>query len=302
MNLSQPYHNLLNQSEPPLSATDIQTLSSQYRIILLKGFLGDLLPKRFDSYFFDQMRWMREHNIEFWRLESDSGYGTQKLSQNNAEAIEKAIRVFHEKVPNKGVLVVSHSKGGMDTLETLISRTSLSRREIAGWIALQAPFWGTPVADWATSSNWFNPLVEQLLEKWFKGDRKVAASMGLANRQDYMRQHAKEIFEIAEKFDILCFVSSSASGDASLFKPLRFAIDKIAKVPNDGLLPTRSGMLEVEGRLCCPYVETEHLDHIYAVMPLMPDRPAGGPFEHKALRIRIYSALLKIWLDQRKHA
>jgi hypothetical protein len=301
VDLSRQYQALLNQSEPVLSDEEIRDLSRHYQIILLKGFLGDLLPKRFDSYFFDQMRWMREHGIDFLRLEPDSGYGTQKLPQNNADAIENAVRAACRNRPDKRVILVSHSKGGIDALETLLHRTNLVDQELAGWIALQAPFWGTPVANWATENRVLNPLVENLLGGLFNGDRKVAASMTLEARNEYMNRNSEAILALTAKLDILNFASSSAPGDASLFGPLRFAIDKIAKVPNDGLLPTRSEILKVSGLPCCAYIETAHLDHIYAVLPLTPNKQAEPSSTHKKQRIRIFSALLKIWMGNRKH-
>ncbi|MGR9108765.1 MAG: esterase/lipase family protein [Gammaproteobacteria bacterium] len=300
MDLSQQYHTLLNQSGPILNDTEILELSRRYRVILLKGFLGDVLPKRFDSYFFDQMRWMRDHGIDYWRLEADSGYGTQKLPQNNGDAIAKAVRTFHQQQPDKRILLVSHSKGGIDALEALLRRNDSMDGEPAGWIALQAPFRGTPVANWATENRLFNPLVERLLGGLFKGDTKVAASMTVDARSDYMTRNSRDILNLAERLDILAFASSCAPGDSSLFRPLRFTIDQIARVRNDGLLPTHSEILEVDGSPCCPYVETEHLDHIYAVLPLMPDKNRGASLAHKTRRIRIFNALLKIWMDHRK--
>ncbi|MGH8547248.1 MAG: hypothetical protein ACRERU_01330 [Methylococcales bacterium] len=301
MDLSQQYHALLDQPEPVLSEAEVRDLGRDYQIILLKGFLGDLLPERFDSYFFDQMRWMREHGIHYSRLEPDSGYGTQKLPQNNVDAIENAVRACHQNRPDKRVIIVSHSKGGIDTLETLLRRNNLVDRELAGWISLQAPFWGTPVANWATQNRVFNPLVEKLLGGLFNGDSKVAASMTLEARDEYMNRNSEAILALAANLDILNFASSSAPGDASLFRLLRFAIDKIAKIPNDGLLPTQSEILKVDGIPCCFYIEAAHLDHIYAVLPLTPDRREGPCITHKNRRIRIFGALLKTWMNNRKH-
>jgi hypothetical protein len=297
MNLSEQYHTLLNQSEPPLSIADIRDLANRYQVLFLKGFLGDLLPKRFDSYFFDQMRWLHEHRIRYRRLEPDSGFGTQKLPENNVDAIESAIRSGYENHPDQQILIVSHSKGGIDTLETLLRRKNLIDRKLAGWIAIQAPFWGTPVADWATQNRMFNPLIEQLLGSLFRGDKKVAARMTLDARKDYMTRHADAVLEIASTFNILNFASSSEPGDASMFRPLRFAIEKFAKVRNDGLLPTQSEILTVHGAPCCPYIETDHLDHIYAVLPMTPDKNLGPAAAHKERRIRIFTSLLKIWMD-----
>ncbi len=113
MNFSQQYHRLLNQPEPVLTNEDILEFRDRYQVVLLKGFLGDLLPERFDFYFFDQMRWMRDHYIAHCRLEPTSGYSTQKLSENNVDSIERGIVSLYQKRPDKPVIMVSHSKGGL---------------------------------------------------------------------------------------------------------------------------------------------------------------------------------------------
>lgn len=299
MNFSQKYHSLLDQSESILTHEEISEFKDRYQVVLLKGFLGDLLPERFDSYFFDQMRWMRDQEITHCRLEPISGYGTQKLSENNVDAIENEILSLHQKYPHKPAIVVSHSKGGIDALETLLRRKNLDDQELAGWIAIQAPFWGTPVANWVTENRLFNPIIEPLLGGLFKGDRKVAASMTVATRNHYMAENADAIAAVTAKFNILNFATSSSAGDASLFRPLRFAIDKICNVANDGLLPTQSEILKVNGMPCCPFIETGHIDHIYTVLPLSPDKMAGQTTTHKTRRIRIFKALLKIWMNNR---
>jgi len=301
MDSSQHYHSLLKKPEPVLNNEELLEFRNRYQVVLLKGFFGDLLPERFDSYFFDQMRWMRDHDIAHCRLEPTSGYGTQKLPENNIEAIENEVLSLHQKQPDKPVVIVSHSKGGIDALEMLLRRKNLIDREIIGWIAIQAPFWGTPVANWAIDNRLFNPIIEQLLGGLLKGDRKVAACMSVEARKNYMTQNAEAISELTAKLNILNFATSCTAGDASLFTPLRFAIDKICKVTNDGLLPTQSEILKVDGTPCCPFIETQHIDHIYAVLPLNPDKKTGPTVTHKTRRIQIFSALLKVWMSNRKN-
>ncbi|MGH8476111.1 MAG: lipase/acyltransferase domain-containing protein [Methylococcales bacterium] len=299
MNLSPAYHVLLNQSEPMLSGEEIRELSDHYQVLLLKGFLGDLLPKRFDSYFLDQMRWLRQHGIHFRRLERESGYFTQKLSANNAQAIEHAIRTSYQERPGKKIIIVSHSKGGIDALETLLRQKQLIDTEVAGWIALQAPFRGTPVADWATRNRLFNAFAEKMLGGPFKGDSKVAVSMTIEARDNYMSRNSRAILDLSAKLNVLVFASSSEGGDASIFRPLRFAIEKIGKARNDGMLPVESQLLQIDGVPCCPYIEAEHFDHIALVLPLTRGRyqePGPSP---EACRIRIFRALLKIWMNNR---
>ncbi len=293
MNLSEQFFTLLNQSDPILSDSEIQELQSQIHVVLLKGFLGDILPKRFDSYFADSMRWMQSNSIQYTRIEPDSGFGTQKLSENNAIHIASTLEKLHHHSPNKTMLIVSHSKGGIDILEALCSRMDLTDKQVSGWISLQAPFAGTPVADWATSNRVINWIIEVILEKIFNGDRTVTKSMRVRDRKKILGSKAEAITVLNQRIKLLNFATHITASDRSLFTPLRYLMDRIARQKNDGLLPEQSQLLKVNEQACCPFVIAPHIDHIYPVIPIRP--PSGTHTTPD--RERLFAALLKVWRE-----
>ncbi|MBW2507674.1 MAG: hypothetical protein JRE81_03510 [Deltaproteobacteria bacterium] len=70
---------------------------------------------------------------------------------HNAAAILAYLEAARES--RKQIIIVSHSKGGLDTLHALLlpEAEDLWGDTVIGWVALQAPFYGSPVADVAPS-------------------------------------------------------------------------------------------------------------------------------------------------------
>lgn len=301
MDLSEQFFDLLQGPGSPLSRDELIELKNRYQIIFLRGLMGDLVPDRVNSYFLDQMQWLQQHEINHWRPESNSEYGMQKLSRKNIGAIERTILNRHQMYPDKNVILVSHSKGGIDALETLLARNYLPGTHVRGWIAMQTPFSGTPISDWVIRNRLLNPVTQSLLAGPFKGDRNVALNMGTQARVDYIRRNAAAIRALAKKCNILSFASRISPADRSIFRPLRYALDRICNLANDGLIPTESHVLSIDGIPCCPWIEANHLDHIYTVLPVFPDRGSNDRLSHKHRRIRIFASLLKIWMNNRSN-
>lgn len=294
---SRTFRALVADPGPILSADEIHRLGTRYQFLLIKGFLGDLLPHRFDGYFADIMHWLEVNGIKYRRLEPATGFSTQKLCSNNVDPITEAVEQMKALHPDRTVMVISHSKGGIDTLEALCSRDQLRSESIGGWIPLQAPFYGTPVADWATGNPLANPVIEFLLSQVFGGDATVARSMCVADRESYMDQRAQDIRRVQSEIPIVCLASTITPEDHSVFAPLRFLIDRISKLPNDGLLPEHSEIIRVDGEPVCAFVCADSMDHIYPVIRMEP--PLGrDPDAHKVnRRERVFLSLLKIWLQ-----
>jgi len=69
-------------------------------------------------------------------------FDTSESVGHNAAAILEFLRST-----DKQIIIVSHSKGGLDTLDALLDAPELWGDTVVGWVALQAPFYGSPVAD-----------------------------------------------------------------------------------------------------------------------------------------------------------
>ena len=296
MDQSGQYGDLKSQQLPVLADDEIGVLQSRYQFLFIKGFLGDLLPGRLDHYFSDQLAFLERNNIDHLRLESDSGFGTQKLSKNNVGPIIDALTKFNAEQPGKQVVIISHSKGGLDTLEMLLSEGA--HHSVAGWISIQAPFAGTPLADRATDHRISRLIVGGLVDNLFKGDKEVTNDMRTDLRQQYLADHSGAIEALSQSITILNFASHITADDASLFSPQRRLIEHDTKQLNDGVLPQASGVLTVRGEPCCPFIFAEHVDHLAPVLQLKPE-PEHSSNRKESERERVFTVLLKLWLNNR---
>jgi hypothetical protein len=298
MDKSNRYEDLMVQEQAVLSADNIADLRSNYQFLLIKGFLGDVLPEPFDSYFSEQTAFFKSNRIEHLRLEPDSGFGTQKLPENNIVAIKTTITELLKNSPDKHMVIISHSKGGLDTLETLLSGVLNLDKEIAGWIAMQAPFAGTPLANMATGTSIGSEIVGVLFDSVFGGDKEVLLNMRTDVRQQYLADHSLEIAELCNAINILSFASQISATDRSLLSANQKLIKVTTHQDNDGVVPQQSAILTSAAKPCCPFVCTSHVDHFY---PILKQKFAshGNAGTEQNKRKRLFTALLKIWLENR---
>ena len=93
-----------------------------------------LLP----TYFDEQITWLRAKGLDAGIVKIESEAGIKYNANLVAAEIAKS---------SKPLLIISHSKGGLDTLEALIQRPDL-RAKVRGLVSIQSPYYGTPIADW----------------------------------------------------------------------------------------------------------------------------------------------------------
>src|SRR5262249_45938661 len=114
----------------------------------------------------------------------------------NAALVAQAIRAA-----GKEVFVVTHSKGGLDTLHALIEEPDL-RPLVGAFIPIQAPFFGSPVADigWETSrGQWISDKVVRLR----RGKLDAIHDLTTSNRIAYMKSRAADVADIVRRIPIL---------------------------------------------------------------------------------------------------
>ena len=126
---------------------------------------------------------------------SDSGFDTQQGVVANGKAIAGVLaRLRSQNV--KQVVIVTHSKGGLDTLEALTTNENLWKAPVVVWIALQAPFFGSPIACPAAGSGLSqNTFVSGARRALSSAVRLAQALNDLApdSRKAYMDQRAAAI-------------------------------------------------------------------------------------------------------------
>jgi subtilisin family serine protease len=156
-------------------------------------------------------------------------------------------------------------------------------QKVRGWVSIQGPFLGTPIADRIMASGKLEPFLSALL-RFMDGSLDALASLTTANRSDYLDRGKTAIASLVSRVPIICFGSWKEPAVPkkwdTLLKPSR---DWLAQLgfKNDGLIPAESSVLTG-----ADYVLVEGVDHAAPVMS------ARMPFD----RVRFTKTLLEMLL------
>jgi len=160
------------------SSQKIADKANRYKLIFVRGFLSDAR----DDYFGDQLKWAKENSIDALRVNIES----EDSPAQNAGIITEAIRQS-----DKPVILITHSKGGLDSLEAFIKNPAI-RSKVKGWLPLQGPFYGSPLAD----HFYERPVLHgsaSLMLSIFGGNMGSLSSLRVAIRTPYMKRNEAEI-------------------------------------------------------------------------------------------------------------
>lgn len=185
------------------------------------------------------------------------------------------------------VCIVSHSKGGLDTLEFLLHAKPEIRRHVACWVALQPPFGGSPVADLIVDEDWTRGIAKPVLRA-LGGSGKSIDDLTVKVRTKYMNEYAQYIESIEKSFPIITlatYLDKSETPSLHMAPTHRWMIEKGIK--NDGLVPLNSAILPG-----ARYVVIPGLDH---TDPVASKPFLGNPVD----RILLWKSLLYLVLSDR---
>jgi hypothetical protein len=142
----------------------------------------DVVPGRFIS-FYTQMRAFEAAGIPCRNASLESpDFDTSQGVSHNARAILKLLRET-----KKQIILVTHSKGSLDTLEALLSAPELLGTRVIGWVAIQAPFYGSPLANSGT------PRIHDMLLRAVGGNGQAIDDLRTQTRAAYMQAHEEQI-------------------------------------------------------------------------------------------------------------
>ena len=162
----------------------------------LTGFLNFFSPNQHAlDYLKDQRQASRELGMEckvpLYRSESIDACG------------EKVAR-FIAANP-RPVILIGHSKGGLDALAALLSlQRSGQLHKVAGWLAMQGPFYGCDEAQEFFDTPHLRARMKFAL---FGGKLDGLRDLTPAARRDYMAQHEAEIATLMRTVPVVCFGS-----------------------------------------------------------------------------------------------
>lgn len=166
----------------------------------------------------------RSEGMDFVEMPASAGFNTQQgVVENGA-----AIAAYLKSLDNKSVTILSHSKGGLDTLQALLENQDLWGTTVSGWVALQAPFHGSPVAD-NIPAGLAGPMLTA-----FGGDQQAILDLKTADRQQYMLGRANAIGELTGSIPVQSCYSTFTTAPAQSIQNAALALANA--VFNSGML------------------------------------------------------------------
>ncbi|GGC39171.1 hypothetical protein GCM10011504_16990 [Siccirubricoccus deserti] len=145
--------------------------------------------------------------------------------------------------PRPAVLV-GHSKGGLEALAALLLPGVAARCH--GFIALQSPFHGSPVADAVCGQRRLHLAAHHALRALGLGTGRGVKDLTTSVRGAWMAAHAAAILALAEQLPMasLATVLEDRGGwRDQAYAPLARWMERQGAGPNDGLVPLASTML-----------------------------------------------------------
>ena len=207
------------------------------RIVFVPAVLSGIALKasrlRLVEYLTHQVRRLKDEGFEAEIADIDTG---ATVAQNGARLAEI---LAHHHCPT---WLVSHSKGGLDVLEALVAHPRV-RRFVDGWIAFQAPFQGSPVADVASGNGRARKISRAAL-RLLGADLQAIVDLRTDVRANYMEDHGPELAELAREVPVMCV--GTVAGQAALSLKPQWPTGRWMEgfgLKNDGLVPVNSTIL-----------------------------------------------------------
>jgi hypothetical protein len=254
-----------------LSLRSDKQILKNYNIVFVSGFMTNTFPQIMEHFrtiglpisqkmfvtFNDQMELLNSLGINF----DKPLIHTQRRPDYNLEIIKKSITDS-----NKQSIIVSFSKGGIDTLNLLIKSEDV-RNKVAGWISIQTPFKGSPLVDLIQSRRVINSVANLFL-KLFDGNGQALESMNSLSLKFFKEDYRNEINEIIKTIPIISVGSYEEvklfSFKKSLLSPFILLMNRLANGgKSDGFIPVSSTCLK--GTQCITLKGMDHAAPVFDI-------------------------------------
>ncbi len=254
------------------TSAEIKKLKN-YRILIVPGVLAESISNNsknkikdgfiFEDGFKQHKKLMEDYQIDFRFIDLET--------ESSPESNGKLIALEIERSP-KPVIIYSHSKGGLDTLEALRLRPDLIGK-IKGWVTIQTPFMGSTIASLMYDHKILQEGGEKIFE-WLGGEASGMSSLTTDVRSGIMNQN--ETMALLERISAEITFINYASFKADSFgvdSPLElfrnFMLTK--EGANDGVVGLKSALLKEQGYQVDFVIETD-VDHLMTMAKYRPDK------------------------------
>ncbi|HEY4254282.1 MAG TPA: hypothetical protein VGM87_23955 [Roseomonas sp.] len=209
------------------------------RVLLVHGLMGEVMaalrPVGLD-YMHGLAAWLRAQGatVDVVRLP------TAAPIARNAERLRDVL--LAEPAP---VLLVAHSKGGLEALAALLDPAAAAR--CSGFVALQSPFFGSPVADAVTRARPLDAAAMGLARLLRIGSGEGLRDLTTTRRASWMVANADAIGSLLARLPVACLATALPArglrGRDRLYGMAARWMATQGAWPSDGLVPVSSALL-----------------------------------------------------------
>ena len=229
------------------------------RFVTVPGYLTDFLKPLDAAGLADYLR-AQEAAL------SEEGLSVERAEVNTLDSGAANARVLRRTVEagDRRVCLITHSKGSLDALYFLVTAPEATRRRVACWIAFQAPFRGSPIADDVSDIGVLRGASERLLE-FFGGSGQSLEDLRTDLRLEFLNDHRAALAAISESLPIIS-VAARVDPEATpciRYRPIytTLAWMRAADLESDGLVPLVSQTLPWTS-----FVKLSGIEHTGAVI------------------------------------
>ena len=236
-------HQRVREGEPVLPDE-----AKRHLYLLVKGMLGDEVP----GYLLDNQLRLEKRGLETREVAVD----TEGRLSDNVEVVRDAL--LDAAHFGRTVVLVGHSKGGVESVSTLALYPEL-RRHVRAVVAMQAPYGGSPIAHDLTDSPELHRMLDIAFPLFFYGVSRSVDDLSYPARMEFVRSHP-----YAGEVPTVALASSRYSRRSLLWPVARYMFERY-QLPNDGLVAQVDA--EIPGSRL---VRLDDMDHAEAALVGLP--------------------------------
>ena len=220
--------------------------ADRYVIVIVPGFGSHLADRVRLGTFADLIAYFDQSvpPVRYVDLQGVEGFESVKGIRHNAPVIADTLGHLGGQV-----LLLSHSKGGLDVLHALISDTTLCRG-IDAWVAVQSPFGGSPVAE--KLSGLVNPL------------REALDDLSPDDRATYLVNNHSLIQAVTSKISVRTCYSVYEGISSILMIDMLNGLMRRQGLETDGLVPSLS--ISLPGAVSVRLKDGNHADTVFPAL------------------------------------
>jgi pimeloyl-ACP methyl ester carboxylesterase len=213
----------------------LTALLAGQRVLLCFGLFGEVMaglkPMGVD-YMVTQGDWLESLGVPVSVPELPSASPVEANARLIARMLER---------DDRPAVLVGHSKGGLEALAAML-RPGIAER-VRGFVALQSPFHGSPVADWVCSNAPIYLASHHALRALGLGSGRGVQDLTTRLRGAWMRHHHARILALAERVPMASLGTALGPRDGGPYSLLARRIEALGHGPNDGLVTVASTAL-----------------------------------------------------------